>query len=310
MKNPFQEQAAFMLRVLPHVAAEDRFALKGGTAINFFVRDLPRLSVDIDLTYLPVEPRKETLLGIAEALVRIRTRISRAVPDATIHEGRYEGTLSKLFLRNSSNEVKIEPNLVMRGSVYPARERTLSPKTIERFKMAVAMKTLSDADLYGGKICAALDRQHPRDLFDIKVLMNNEGITAEIRKAFIVYLISHDRPMHEVLNPTRKDVRVAFNSDFQGMTDGPVEYQALLDAREDLITTLKRELTSGEKGFLLSLKEGEPDWKLLDLANVENLPAVRWKLQNIRRMDKNKHRDYTRRLKDALAPAGTAEEEP
>ncbi|HOI41942.1 MAG TPA: nucleotidyl transferase AbiEii/AbiGii toxin family protein [Elusimicrobiales bacterium] len=301
MKNPFQEQAFFMLRILPQVAAEDRFALKGGTAINFFLRDLPRLSVDIDLTYLPVEPRKETLQGIAEALNRIRTRISRAAPGATIHEGRYEGMLSKLFVRNSANEVKIEPNLVIRGAVQPARERTLSPKTIERFGMSVDMKTLSDADLYGGKICAALDRQHPRDLFDVKVLLENEGITPEIRKAFIVYLISHDRPMHEVLNPTRKkDVRVAFNSDFQGMTDEPVGYQALSDAREDLIAAVNRGLTSGEKGFLLSLKEGEPDWKLLGLTNVEDLPAVRWKLQNIRKMDKAKQRDYARRLKKVL----------
>ena len=55
--SPYFKQAQLMLRVIPHVAAETCFALKGGTAINLFLRDMPRLSVDIDLTYLPLEPR-------------------------------------------------------------------------------------------------------------------------------------------------------------------------------------------------------------------------------------------------------------
>jgi len=53
----YRSQVELLLRVLPYVAKEKVFALKGGTAINLFVRDLPRLSVDIDLTYLPFEDR-------------------------------------------------------------------------------------------------------------------------------------------------------------------------------------------------------------------------------------------------------------
>ncbi len=64
------------------------------------------------------------------------------------------------------------------------------------------------------EICAALDRQHPRDLFDVKLLLDNEGITDKIRTAFIVYLISHNRPMNELLNPTFQDISHQYTSEF------------------------------------------------------------------------------------------------
>jgi len=289
-----------MLRVLPHVAAEDCFALKGGTAINFFVRNMPRLSVDIDLTYLPIEPRDETLTRIGQALERIKSGVSRAVNGAAVRESRFEGKTVKLFVRAAGSEIKIEPNLVIRGAALPAVERDLCPAAKERFEVAVRLRTLSDADLYGGKLCAALDRQHPRDLFDVKLLLDNEGITSEIRKAFLVYLISHDRPMHEVIDPKRKDVRLEFAGDFQGMPAEPVEYQTLLDAREALISRLQEDLTASEKNFLVSIKEGKPDWMLLGLAGIERMPAVKWKLKNIENMDGQRRREQLATLRNKL----------
>ncbi|MBX3737982.1 MAG: nucleotidyl transferase AbiEii/AbiGii toxin family protein [Candidatus Didemnitutus sp.] len=75
MRNtPFFRQADLLVQVVPFVNAEACFALKGGTAINFFVRDFPRLSVDIDLVYLALEDRPTTLRGIDAALQRIATR--------------------------------------------------------------------------------------------------------------------------------------------------------------------------------------------------------------------------------------------
>ena len=64
----FRQQAALLIRTIPLVAAETCFALKGGTAINLFVRDMPRLSVDIDLTYLLVEDRPTSLANIDAAI--------------------------------------------------------------------------------------------------------------------------------------------------------------------------------------------------------------------------------------------------
>ncbi|MFH2203828.1 MAG: nucleotidyl transferase AbiEii/AbiGii toxin family protein [Elusimicrobiota bacterium] len=300
MRSPFLEQSVLMLRVMPHVAAEECFALKGGTAINFFVRDMPRLSVDIDLTYLPIEPREVSLTKIGNALDRIKSKIIETVSGTTVQEGRYENRTSKLFVRGTDGEIKIEPNFVLRGSVHPPIERDLCPAAQARFEVAVRIRVLSDADLYGGKLCAALDRQHPRDLFDVKVLLEDEGITPEIRKSFLVYLISHDRPMHEVIDPTRKDQKAVFDADFQGMSAEIVEYQELLDARESLIEQLHAGLTADEKNFLVSVKEGKPVWPLLGLDGVEKMPAVRWKLQNIAKMDERKHKEQLDNLKQKL----------
>ncbi|MBI5208782.1 MAG: nucleotidyl transferase AbiEii/AbiGii toxin family protein [Elusimicrobia bacterium] len=300
MKSPFIEQSALVLRILPHIAAEDCFALKGGTAINFFVRNMPRLSVDIDLTYLPIEPRHETLTKIGQSLGRIKAAVCRAIPGTVVNESRYEGHVSKLFVRGLGGEVKVEPNLVIRGSVQPPVERDLCPAARERFQAAVRVRTLADADLYGGKLCAAFDRQHPRDLFDVKVLLENEGITEDIRKAFLVYLISHDRPMSEVIAPNAKDIKGEFSADFQGMTAEPVEYDSLITAREALIKQLRDALTLSEKKFLVSVKEGKPEWTLLGLDGIERMPAVQWKLRNIGKMDPARHREQLENLRKKL----------
>jgi hypothetical protein len=168
------------------------------------------------------------------------------------------------------------------------------------FELSVTAQTLSVADLYGGKLCAALDRQHPRDLFDVMVLLENEGITEHIRKAFVVYLASHDRPINELLDPTRKDIRRVYESEFAGMTIKGVGYEDLIGARETLIQTLKEELTEGEKAFLVSLKKGQPDWNALAIQGIEKLPALQWKLMNIEKMSDRKRADSLEKLKRKL----------
>ena len=174
----FYAQAELMLTVLPDVMAEPHFALKGGTAINLFVRDMPRLSVDIDLTYLPMQERAESLDGISNALERIAARISKHDARIVVHKTRAKNsrTISKLVVDRGIH-VKIEPNTVIRGAAFPCAERKLCVAARDLFRLDVEVRTLSLGDLYGGKICAALDRKHPRDFFDIKVLLENEGLT-------------------------------------------------------------------------------------------------------------------------------------
>ncbi len=137
--------------------------------------------MDIDLTYLPLQPREESLIGISEALIRIKAKIIKALPGVVAQEGRVDGRVAKLLVRGAEGLIKIEPNFVIRGAVQVPVGRDLCPKAKEEFGMSVGIKTLANADLFGGKICAALDRQHPRDFFDIKILLENEGITPEIR---------------------------------------------------------------------------------------------------------------------------------
>ncbi|MDL5511207.1 nucleotidyl transferase AbiEii/AbiGii toxin family protein [Arenibacter sp. M-2] len=83
MEN-YKSQVLLLLSVLPEVAKENYFALHGGTAINLYLRDMPRLSVDIDLTYIPVEDRNTSLIHISEVLARIKSNIETIVPNARI----------------------------------------------------------------------------------------------------------------------------------------------------------------------------------------------------------------------------------
>lgn len=300
--SPFFKQVELLLRTLPRIAAEKCFALKGGTAINLFVRDMPRLSVDVDLTYLPVEPRVESLKKMSSALARISGTIEKTIPNARVQAGHIPGdkNIAKIFVRTSEAQIKIEPNPVIRGTVFPAVELTLTKKAEELFELSVSVVTLSLADLYGGKLCAALDRQHPRDLFDVHLLLKTEGVTEDIRKAFVIYLASHDRPINELIDPVRKDIRRIFENEFQGMTSVPVRFKDLMDTREEIISTLRNDLTASEKAFLVSIKEMNPQWELLELDGIERLPAIQWKLANVRKMSINKRIEALAKLKAKL----------
>ena len=295
-------QAELLLRILPFIDKEAVFALKGGTAINFFVRDLPRISVDIDIVYLPVDERDLSLREISAALVRLSQSIGSKIPGAKVFPRKImkTGFLSGLSVQRQDAMVKIEPNTVIRGSVFPPERKSLSPKARSVFEVSVECRTLSENELYAGKICAALDRQHPRDLFDIYMLFKYNSFTDAMRKAFIVYLISHDRPMAEILNPGFTDIRPVFEAEFKDMTLEEVRCEDLEKTREDLISTIVEELTIQEKQFIVSVKNGIPQWDLLGLEGVENLPAVKWKLLNIGKMNPSKHKQAVRKLRDYL----------
>lgn len=154
--------------------------------------------------------------------------------------------------------------------------------------------------IYAGKICAALDRQHPRDLFDVHLLLKSEGLTSEIRKAFVVYLVSHPRPMVEILSPQQKDIRDIFEKEFKSMIAESITFEALETTRSELVAILREELTLDERRFIVSMKQGQPMWDLLELEGIKDLPAVKWKLLNISRMDTAKHRKAVDELRDYL----------
>lgn len=289
-----------MLRCLPEVGRQGCFAVKGGTAINLFLRAMPRLSVDIDLTYLPLSGREEALRDIGAAIRAIAERIEQHVPDTRIAFRRAQGTVSGLNVTASDAQIKIEVNLVLRGSVNPPQQRDLCQAAADQFEMFVSVQTLSFEDLYGGKICATLDRQHPRDLYDVHLLLENEGLTSEVRRCFVVYLAGHSRPMHELLDPHLKDLRDVYGEQFLGMVREEVSLEALVRTRERLVETLRAELDDSERAFLLSLKRGEPEWGLLGIEHLAELPALQWKLMNIRRMDARKRRIALERLEDTL----------
>lgn len=300
----YKNQVALLLEVLPVLNEFTCFALKGGTAINLFVQEMPRLSVDIDLTYLLVESRDTFLLNIEAELLKMKQLIENMGLVTKVVKMK-NSSISKLQVYANNAMIKIEPNFVLRGSVFACEKKELCEKAQDQFLKFMRINILSIGDLYGGKICAALDRYHPRDLFDMKLLLDSHGLTDQIRQAFIVYLASSSKPMHELLNPkisniSRQEFENTFKNEFSGMTDTTVIHEELSEIRSRLPNLLLASFTDNEREFLIKLKSGTPDWLLLPIDGIENLPGIQWKLRNINKIADEKKEQQLTKLKQVL----------
>lgn len=295
----YHEQVRLLVSLLPFLNDEPCFALKGGTAINLFVQPFPRLSVDIDLAYLPLEPRDEALRRCREALQRLAHIFGARLPGvrAELQDNRRDEL--RILVRRGRSQVKVEVSPVLRGTLHPPQERDVVEAVEDEYGFAAA-QVVSMPDLYGGKICAALDRQHPRDLFDVKLLLNQDGLDRGVFEGFLVYLLGHPRPLNEVINPRLKTLDDVYRQEFVGMARVDLPLQALEGVRHELLSRLGQLVTDEDVRFLLSFKQGTPDWELLSLPGVDRLPAVRWKLANIQKMNPDKHHQSLDLLEQAL----------
>ena len=278
--------------VLPTVRKESSLALKGGTAINLFYRDMPRLSVDIDLLWLPIADRSSSLKEIDDALNRITFLITDHNPRITAKRlpDRRIG-LPQIFVERDKVEIKIEISTVARGTVMPTHTMITCDSVTKQFGL-LKMNVVSFEDVYAGKVAAALDRKHPRDLFDIMVLYENEGISDDLFHVFMVYVASSRRPMHELLAPT-KPIREDWYDDlFEGMNLREVSLEALTETGQQLHKDVASRLTGKIATFLLSLHDAEPDFGLIGLPNAAELPAVRWKLFNLDKLKQQNPRKH------------------
>lgn len=297
MFETYRKKVELLIKVIPFVKEAGCFALHGGTAINLFVRDMPRLSIDIDLTYLPVEDRETSLRKISKALTSIRQRMEILIPGIRVQ---HKQDIGKLLILFQGLEVKLEVNLVGRGTIDETEEMSLCAKAQTDFEAFVSIPVVPLGQLYGGKICAALDRQHPRDLFDVKYLLDNEGFSDEVRKGFLYCLLGSDRPIHEVITPNFQDQRSALSTQFSGMSDEEFTYEEYETVRERLVRVVNDRLTERDKAFLLSFKKAEPDWSIYDF---ERFPSIQWKLRNLTTLKKTnpqKHRQQYDLLKEKL----------
>jgi predicted nucleotidyltransferase component of viral defense system len=303
ISSKYKAQADLLLQVLPHVAKEEVFALKGGTAINLFVRDMPRLSVDIDLTYLPFDDRSTALTKISEALERIKNNLKKSIQGITVTPMLREGEDVKLNCQFRNAQIKIEVNTTTRGHIMPVRLLQVKETVQKEFGKFAAINIVSHAELFGSKICAALDRQHPRDMFDVYLLLENEGYTDDVKIGFMAALLSHMRTMSEIIHPHFLDQRTAFNKQFAGMATIPFTYQDYEATREQLIASINSSWTEKDRSFLISFKRGAPEWDLFPVAYLQKLPAVQWKLENINKLIKgnpNKHAELLSFLEEQL----------
>lgn len=292
----FFKQANLMLRILSLIDPSGDFALKGGTAINFFIRNMPRLSIDIDLAFVHITDRPAACAAINGFSRALSQKIKKHLPRARVTINEKANIVKSLQIQDNESTIQVELNHVIRGCVFPVETMLLCRQAQKEFEMDMKVQILSSADIYGGKICAALDRQHPRDLFDIYLLLQNEGLTEQIRKAFLVYLISHNRPIVELLDPGLLEMENIFDSEFTGITTIDFSYEQFLETRNRLVRDINKALTHDEKQFLVSLSSGEHQWDKLGVGNAHQLPAVKWKLKNIGLMDSKKRKQQQEKL--------------
>jgi predicted nucleotidyltransferase component of viral defense system len=293
----YYKQVALLLSVIPEIAKEPRFALHGGTAINLFNRDMPRLSVDIDLTYIPIEDRETSFINISEALNKIKKSIEKRLQGSRIE---HKVELHKLLVSHNDAMIKIEVSQIVRGLLGSVTEKTLCEKAQKIFDTFCTINVVSNGQLYGGKVCAAMDRQHPRDIFDVKQLLQEEGFSKEIKEGFLFRLLSADRSIHDILFPKLQDQRLAMDNQFSGMSEEQFTYEDYEFIREKMIKTVQESLTEEDKLFVLAFKDVAPDWSTY---NFEAYPSIKWKLINLEKIkvvNPKKHKELYNSLKRRL----------
>jgi predicted nucleotidyltransferase component of viral defense system len=295
--NHYHKQVALLISVIPEIALDHRFALHGGTAINLFHRDMPRLSVDVDLTYIPIEDRETSFTNISVALTNIKSTIEKRLQGSRVE---HKVELHKLLVSHNDAIIKIEVSQIVRGTLGAVTEKMLCKKAQEKFDTFCSINIVPNGQLYGGKVCAAMDRQHPRDIFDVKHLMQREGFTKEIKEGFLFRLLSSDRSIQDVLFPNLQDQRLAMSNQFAGMSEEDFSYQEYEFVRATMIKTVQASITAEDKLFILGFKDVIPDWSIY---NFEAYPSIKWKLQNLEKIKASnpaKHKELYTLLKSKL----------
>lgn len=235
---------------------------------------------------------------------RIKTDIKKVIPGISITRVPHgQGEDVKLNCQTPAARVKIEVNTITRGIIMPIRLMPIADIVQTEYEKFAAINIVAHGELFGGKICAALDRQHPRDLFDVYHLFENEGFSEDIKLGFIMFLLSHFRPINEMLDPRISDQQDTFTTQFSGMTATPFTYGDFESTRSRLISEVNKSMTDQDKEFLLTFKNGHPEWDLFPLKEMKDLPAVKWKLQNIQKLkgeNPDKHAALYKALREKL----------
>ena len=295
LNEEYKERVRLLLRLIPVMSKIDCFAIHGGTAINLFVQNLPRYSVDIDVTYIPVHSREESLLAIKYSLNVVKSKIKTLIPGIVVQE-----KPNKLICTYQGIMVKIEVNDVKRGVITEPVVLPLCQVAQDSFGVFCEARIVPFSQLYGGKINAALDRQHPRDLFDVKYMFEYIRHFDEVKQGFMFCLLGCDRPIVEMLSPNMIDQREALDNQFSGMTTIPFSYEDYEKSRLSIIKSVNENLTDNDKRFLITFEEGNPDWETTDYSTFKDFPSIKWKQLNINKLKEinpKKHKQEAEKLR-------------
>lgn len=291
MNQEYVDTVRLLLAIAPAVFRSPHFAMKGGTALNLFLHDMPRLSVDIDVVFTDYTVSRDgALRTIAAELKAAKSEIAALGFRASLPTTK-GGDEVKLLVQGDGLQVKVEVNFVFRGTVLPVTQRPLTAAAQELFTTGIVLPILDASELYGSKLVAAMDRQHSRDVFDVWKMLEHSGWESTYVDCFVAYLAGHNRPVHEVLFPKKLPLNPSFTSEFTGLTNDDLALPLLEQTQERLIAELPLALTQRHRDFLLSLARAEPDWALMPFAHLQLLPALQWKLLNLHKL---KSRDARR----------------
>jgi hypothetical protein len=299
MNKMYKQQVELLIKIIPILSGIDSFAIHGGTAINLYVLDLPRYSVDIDVTYTPIKPREEAFAEIHKNLSILKEKVKAIIPNVIISE-----KLNKIYCSQKGVMVKIEVSGTKRGLIEPYEIKTLCQKAQTEFETSNKAKIVSISQLYGGKITAALDRQHPRDLFDVKLMFDFVTDFEQVKRGFFYCLLGGDRPIFESLSPNRIDQQETMIKQFSGMTNIPFSYSDYEETREKLIDFISSNLTQQDKEFLIAFEAGNELLQFAEYQDYLQFPSIQWKLQNISKLKEinpNKLKDNIKKLEKILS---------
>ncbi len=299
IKDSYKRQVDLLLSVLPEVAKQEMFAVHGGTAINLFKRDIPRLSVDIDLTYLSTENRLEALTNINRLLENIMIDIKSVVAQSKVLLIRES---CKLIVARPGATIKIEVNQINRGVLKNSKKIALCKTAQEMFNAFCEANIVSEGQLYGGKLCAALDRQHPRDLFDTEFILNEVELSpVGIKEGLLLCLLSSNRPLHELLSPNLINQRQVLENQFNGMTNLSFTYDEFEETRSKLISSIQGMFGRDDRQFLIDFYKLKPRWSKYPF---DKFPAIQWKLRNLESLANGnpaKYKDHIERLENVFS---------
>ena len=290
--SQYKKQVDLLINVLPYLNEIENFALKGGTAINLFYQSFPRLSVDIDLAYLPLTSRPDFIDDFNYQLNLLEKKLKKKNYSIDIIYTSDKKIIRRMDVSFDNAMIKIEPNTVIRGAVLESALVELNLRVQDIYRIQYEVPVLAFDEIYAGKFCAALDRQHPRDLYDVKKFFENTSISEKLMEVFIIYLLSSPRPPEELLNPNLQTIEQAYKNEFEGMTTDELCIDDLYLARNKLIQKVKKMLTEKQLKFILSFISGDPNWELCRFHKASELPAIKWKLKNILKLKSDNPEKY------------------
>jgi predicted nucleotidyltransferase component of viral defense system len=279
----FLKPSKLMVECLSVLKDDGIFALKGGTAINYFYHGMPRLSVDIDLSYIKINTRAEALEEMKEGLEIYKNDLDNKGFHTEFKGSVNEGN-GKIFVSSNGVNIKIEPNYILRGTIYPTQMLRMVDEATKVFDITSKVRTLDYREIFAGKMAAFLDRQNPRDIFDMGEFRKAGHHIEEIMDAVVIYIAQDDGMISHILDPILQDKETEFNNHFKGMTIEPVEYGRLVEIRKEILDEFHKSLKKEHGEFLVSIMENKPQWGLLPFQGIEELSGIKWKMQNIPKM--------------------------